>query len=86
MAVANFAIAQNISDLEGQLWESKLLRMSFLVRLEEFRKKKLGGLHPPKSSGSWGALPPTPSPGALLPGLGYFWVESPYPTILRVRV
>ena len=27
------AIAQNISDLEGQPWKSKLLRMSFLVRL-----------------------------------------------------
>ena len=27
------AIAQNIFDLEGQPWISKLLRMSFLVRL-----------------------------------------------------
>ena len=27
------AVTQNISDLEGRLWRSKLLRMSFLVRL-----------------------------------------------------
>ena len=41
---------------------------------------------PQPSSAPWFVGLPHPSPGALLPGPGCFWIQSPYPTGYRVSL